>query len=216
LLSKIIHADPQRKTRFHSLNGRLVLSPDILFALVTTTKRHLLNHYTDLPWITYPAMRLVDDKLRGRRLFEFGSGTSTKWYAERCREVYSVENNVDWFDLVHARLTSSPNAHLTLAKTNDAVIEAITQIGGCFDAIVVDSKPIRNGEDFEDSDDFRVACLRAALHFATDDCLFIIDNTDAMPLLSTEVDRVFARKRVLRLCGWVPGIFHPNETTVVL
>src|ERR1700745_485212 len=107
-LSKLIRADLKRKNRFYTANGHLVLSFDVLPALITTTNRYLFDRYSDLPWLPYPTIRFIAQRLRGRRLFEFGSGTSTKWFSERCREVFSIENNVLWFNKVRSRLACAP------------------------------------------------------------------------------------------------------------
>jgi hypothetical protein len=216
LLSKFLRADYSRRSRFHTSNGHLILSADIILAMITTARRHLLRRNTSLPWITYPAIRFLEGKLQGRRLFEFGSGTSTRWYATKCREVYSVENNYHWYNTVKSQIKSMSNVHISLVDADESVPEAIIAAGGKFDAIVVDSQPAHEGRVFSNSDEFRVACLRAALPRASADCLFIIDNTDAMGLLSKEVDNLFSPVMVNRFPGWVPGIFHPNETTVVV
>lgn len=215
-LWKLLHADAGRKTRFHTLSGQLVLSPDMLSALGTTMGRRLFGHYTSLPWLTYPAVRFLDKRLRERRLFEFGSGTSTKWFGERCSEVYSVENNRAWFAKIGARLNSISNVRLKFAESDTEVVAEIASTGKTFDAIVIDCQPVDKSGPYLGSDDFRVACLRAAIACASDDCLFIVDNTDAMAELSREVGRLFAGRQVRRFPGWAPGIFHPNETTIVM
>jgi hypothetical protein len=216
IMSKMLYADDSRRSRFHTASGELVLSTDILNAFSSTLTRHFFDRYPELPWLTYPAIRFLDQKIRGRRLFEFGSGMSTRWLGKRCPEVHSVENNAAWFRRVESQVKLMPNVHLKLADSDAEMIAAIASTGGRFEAILVDSQPV---EEFkttsQDTDDFRVACLRAAMPFASDDCLFIIDNTDAMVRLSKEIDSLFVGRQVQRFSGWVPGIFHPNETTIV-
>jgi hypothetical protein len=58
--------------------------------------------------------------------------------------------------------------------------------------------------------------LPTAIEKADRNCVFIIDNTDVMKKLSLTVDNHFGAKDIMRLPGWVPGIFHANETTMVL
>jgi hypothetical protein len=214
VISRLAKADKDRKTRFHTMAGDFVFSRDIVPALSSTIKRSLFSKYEHLPWITYPAIRFLNQQMRGRRVFEFGSGTSSLWYAERAKEVFSVENNLEWFQRVQAMASGATNLTLSFAEENDDFINRITQIGGSFDAIVIDSQP-KAEDTFTSTDDFRVACLRTALQYASEDCMFIIDNTDAMRQLSAEVDKVFPANRIRRMTGWVPGIFHPNETTII-
>src|SRR5262245_36157876 len=41
-----------------------------------------------MPWITYPAIRLLDERVPSKsRVFEYGGGHSTLWWAERAYEV---------------------------------------------------------------------------------------------------------------------------------
>lgn len=213
-LTRALRADPNRRTRLHTLSGQLVLSTDIFAAFATTLGRMLFNHYADIPWLTYPSVRFLDDRLRGRSLFEFGSGASTKWFGERCSEVYSVENDPEWFAKVEERIGSKPNVHLKFAKTDADFVSAIASTEKKFDAIVVDCQPVEKGL-YHSSDDFRVACLRAAIANSAEDCLFVIDNTDAMVQLSEEIRMLFPGRQIHRFPGWAPGIFHPNETTIV-
>jgi hypothetical protein len=215
-LSKALQADDSRRSRFHTSAGELVVSADIIRALSSTLGRHLFNRYSNLPWLTYPAISFIDDRLRGRRLFEFGSGTSTKWFGERCTEVHSVENNASWFRQVESEVGSMPNVHVKFAATDAEMVASVAATGGQFGAIVVDCQPADEAGEYRGSDDFRIACLQAAIPFAAEDCLFIIDNTDAMPRLSGKVVELFPNRQVHRFSGWAPGIFHPNETTVII
>jgi hypothetical protein len=171
----------------------------------------------DLPWLTYPAIRHLDGRLRNRRLFEYGSGTSTAWYARRCSEVISVENNDEWFQSIKEQTRKCSNVQLILAKTNEDSINCIETAGGLFDAIVIDGLPIRaaSAGAAACADLHRVRCLRKAVQFAAPDCLFIVDNTDAYEQLSNEVLASFSPMQIAHFSGWVPGIFHPNETTIV-
>lgn len=215
LMTRIAHADPQRRSRFHTYSGKLVISPDIFPALASTLNRTLFDRHPHLPWLTYPAIRFLEESLHGRRLFEFGSGTSTRWYAERCREVRSTENNASWFEAVRSRLSDLGNARVELVESDNEFVNSIALAGGQFDAIVIDSQPMKNGA-YSNSDDFRVACLQSAIPYASRDCIFIVDNTDVLENLSHEVERQFTGRDIHRFVGWVPGIFHPNETTVII
>jgi hypothetical protein len=50
-----------------------------------------------LPWITYPAIEMLKRiDTRDARVFEYGAGNSSIWWAARAREVVSVEYDADW------------------------------------------------------------------------------------------------------------------------
>ena len=214
IVTRLLRADDSRKSRLHTASGHFAASPEILRSLGSTLLRVGFSRYPTLPWITYPAIRYLDGRLRGRRLFEYGSGTSTGWYADRCREIYSVENNPAWFSMIQKRLAGKPHVTLKLIASDEEFTNSISAAGGKFDVIVIDSQPAESA--YSTIQDFRIGCLRRSLDYATADCIFIVDNTDAMPKLNEEVEKLFFGRQVQRFPGWVPGILHPNETTIIV
>ena len=49
------------------------------------------------PWITFSAKRFLEENINPTmRVFEYGAGGSTLFFAARVREVVSVEHNPDW------------------------------------------------------------------------------------------------------------------------
>lgn len=217
VFQKILKADAGRKSRFHTSRGDFCGSfPDFCVSAFTTADRHWRGRLANLPWLTFPAIRHIREQLEGRRLFEYGSGKSTAWYAARCTEVFSVETDASWYAKILGELQGQPNAHLILAKNAGEAVDAIGAIGGQFDAIVIDSQ-ISQPTDLDRQsidDQHRVACLRRALQFASSDCLFIIDNTDVNINLTKEISAQFREQDILKFPGWAPGLLHPIETTV--
>jgi hypothetical protein len=56
-----------------------------------------------LPWLTFDALARLDAlELRGRRVFEFGSGGSTRYWLRRGASVVSVEHDPAWHAQVRA------------------------------------------------------------------------------------------------------------------
>jgi hypothetical protein len=50
-----------------------------------------------VPWITYPAFRQLKRIVKPEfRVFEFGCGASSMWWARNCAEVISVEHDAAW------------------------------------------------------------------------------------------------------------------------
>lgn len=57
------------------------------------------------PWITFPALRYLRRRIGpGDRVFEFGSGGSTIFFARHCADVCSIEHDPAWADRVRGRL----------------------------------------------------------------------------------------------------------------
>jgi hypothetical protein len=62
-----------------------------------------------VPWITYPAFRQLQRTVKpDAKVFEFGCGGSSLWWASRAAEVTSVEHDADWA----ARVAASAPANL--------------------------------------------------------------------------------------------------------
>jgi len=64
---------------------------------------HCLEH--EMPWLTFPAISLIENFLEpSMRVFEYGSGGSTLFFARRVREVVSIEHEGEWYDKLKRRL----------------------------------------------------------------------------------------------------------------
>jgi hypothetical protein len=75
-----------------------------------------------LPWTTFAARRWLDRFLRPEmRVFEWGGGGSTVYFARRVREVISVEHQADWYHEVARRLREAGvgNTQLRLIVPQD-------------------------------------------------------------------------------------------------
>jgi hypothetical protein len=52
-----------------------------------------------IPWYTYSYIYFIEPRLKDTfDIFQFGCGASTEWYAKRCGQITSVENNPNWYD----------------------------------------------------------------------------------------------------------------------
>jgi predicted O-methyltransferase YrrM len=158
-----------------------------------------------LPWWTYEASRQVEAFLASReapRAFEFGSGASTLWLAERVAHLDSVEHDVPFAAEVTRLLGAADNVALHVVPARQLAgapgigsgrrghedldftdyIGTIDRVGGRFDLIVVDGRA-------------RVACLERARAYLAADGLIVFDDVRrkryapalSMPGLHTEV-----------------------------
>src|SRR5690554_1369486 len=58
-----------------------------------------------LPWMTYDAIEFLDKICNsGIRVFEWGSGGSTLFFASRCKDVVSVEHDTFWIKSLREKL----------------------------------------------------------------------------------------------------------------
>jgi Methyltransferase domain len=102
----------------------------------------------ELPWFSYAAIDFLEEYLRQeRRVFEFGSGGSTLFFARRSKSVISVEDNAHWCEIVAGKIArrgirNVDLRHLPVEFTTEEAfagsdyLQAVRQ--SLFDIIVVD------------------------------------------------------------------------------
>lgn len=86
------------------------------------------------PWFTHPFLDQLDKwDLRGKFVWEWGSGKSTKWWVSRGCVVYSVETDLGWMEHTMSLMTSkeAPFVHLIHRPVNEgdqSKVEYYTEI----------------------------------------------------------------------------------------
>lgn len=89
-----------------------------------------------LPMFSYPAIEYLGQlDLRGRAVFEYGSGDSTLYWCARAGRVVTVEHDQAWFDRLASR---KPPALELLFVPDETYARTIAKIGGTFDIVVID------------------------------------------------------------------------------
>jgi hypothetical protein len=126
------------------------------------------EHSGPQPWFTFPTidyLRQLD--FSDRRVFEYGSGSSTSFWSGLAREVVSVEHDRNWHEQIAS--LELPNVDIILA-TGREYVEAIDG-RGIFDVIVVDGR-------------LRYDTTLAALPHLSPDGLLILDNSERYPRIT--------------------------------
>ncbi len=202
-IQRLIRADDTRKTRFHTSNGHLCLSPyEFLRALATTVRKTVFHRYSRVPWLAFPAIDQLELLIPGRRVFEFGSGMSTLWFAKRCRQVISVESDSHWHQVVTQQCNDMENVRIIHATSKEDYLGAISTAGDKFDLILVDGL-------------YRNDCLDLARASLNPGGLLVVDDTDTIADLAVKVNQLFSDSRIMTFRGWVSGTLHPHETTMI-
>lgn len=95
-----------------------------------------------MPWYSHPALEEIRKwDLADKRVLEYGAGASTLWWGSKCKQVYSIEANEDWFLRINE--LRPPNVAVSLRSCNEGdqtKIEFYTSIPDDFipDIVVVD------------------------------------------------------------------------------
>ena len=120
-----------------------------------------------IPWYTYPALDfLCQFDYSHDIVFEFGSGNSSLYWADRCKKVYSIEDNENWYKQVNQQKRG--NQEITLIESKEEYINSIKKISDKPTIVIIDAK-------------YRYECAKAVADFVDDDALIILDNSDWFP-----------------------------------
>jgi SAM-dependent methyltransferase len=120
-----------------------------------------------IPWYTYPAIEFIRGlKLNDCRVFEFGSGNGSIFWAKRVKTVFAVENDPAWANEVRSK--NIKNLNIITSLNREDYINAPYSVGGLFDIVIVDGR-------------YRKACADVAVNVVAEDGLIIFDNADWYP-----------------------------------
>ncbi len=117
-----------------------------------------------IPWYSYPAIEYIKQlDLSQKTIFEYGSGNSTRFWAERCRNLVSVEDDRAWYDRLAAGLPA--NTEYRLIESRQDYVKFICEYPKDFDVVVIDGS-------------HRYDCAVEAVGKLRDDGFIILDNSD--------------------------------------
>jgi hypothetical protein len=96
-----------------------------------------------LPWLTYAAIDYLSGlDMRTWKIFEYGAGYSSLWFAGRCQQVWSVEDSREWMDIL--KKEQLPNQTLYFEEQTEPYWSSIKFPGTTFDLVLVDGNGNKN------------------------------------------------------------------------
>ena len=117
-----------------------------------------------IPWYTYPAIEYLKQfDFSGMTVFEYGSGNSSHFWAERAGKVFSVEDDKSWYGKVLGE--KHDNHHLMFRPNKEGYVAAILEPKERFDIVVIDGN-------------HRPECARMLPEVLKENALVILDNSD--------------------------------------
>ena len=150
----------------------------------TVKTRQAVNQKGEpIPWLTYPFIDFIENRLhKDLKIFEFGAGNSSIFYAKKTKSVISIEHSPEWFKIIKSndkykyenldiRLVEIPKeleakGYHTMAFTNteNEYVFSLKNTGKKFNIVVVDGL-------------FRNSCIIHSLESLTEDGIVFLDNT---------------------------------------
>jgi hypothetical protein len=90
-----------------------------------------------IAWYTYPAIEYLNNlDFSQKSIFEFGSGNSSKYWAERAKDVTSIEHDKQWYEKV--KLNLRDNQTLQYQEDNQNYENSILELNKKFDIVIID------------------------------------------------------------------------------
>jgi hypothetical protein len=124
-----------------------------------------------IPWYTYPTIEYLKNlDFSEKRVFEYGSGNSSLWWASRCRHLISIESDREWFEKIKNNSIDMPNFDYRLIAEKDAYIQQDDILGS--NVVIIDGLHRSACADF-----FMSQIASGKLH----PDLLIFDNSDWYP-----------------------------------
>lgn len=116
-----------------------------------------------LPWYTYSAIDFLEPRLtKNHRVFEYGCGYSTLWFANRVGSVVAVEDSMEWAQIVKGQVPE--NGSVIYRGGKDNYIREVSKYG-LFDIVVIDGS-------------YRTECVEYVVPSLSDEGVIIWDDIE--------------------------------------
>jgi hypothetical protein len=123
------------------------------------------KHGNPYPWVTYPFIDFIGVRLnKSMNVFEYGSGNSTFYYADKVKSVISVEHDRLWYEQVKNKISDNVTLiYQDLDTGNYSMTVGMQQ--KLFDIIIVD------GRD-------RINCLKQSINALSEEGIIVLDDSE--------------------------------------
>jgi predicted O-methyltransferase YrrM len=159
-----------------------------------------------IPWVTHKAVLFLEHFMKANpnaHILEFGSGSSTIWFAKKTAHLVSVEHSEKWFSIVDNILKTTPECFPVQLVLHERPYYTVCNDfpDEFFDLVLVDG---RN----------RSGCIKYAIRILKRGGILMLDNAE----------RPYYQKAIKLLKGWKEvsakqvgldscGFTYPNWTT---
>lgn len=121
-----------------------------------------------LPWYTYSFINFIEDRIqKDFEVFEYGSGNSTLWWANRVEMVDSVESDKKWFEQIKSQMPQNVNLNYEACEDNEngKYAKKVLNSGNKYNLIIVDGKDRNN-------------CIHYSISALKNNGVIILDNSN--------------------------------------
>lgn len=119
-----------------------------------------------IPWITYGAIHLLADRItKDFKVFEYGSGYSTLWFAEKVQSIKSIEYDKGFYEFIQAKIKQKDNVEYLQRELRKNYNQEISKHSNEFDLIVIDGRE-------------RIQCALNSVNALKEDGVILWDNSE--------------------------------------
>jgi hypothetical protein len=117
-----------------------------------------------IPWYTYSAIEYINQfDLKDKNIFEYGTGYSSLYFAQKVKEIITVEDDEEWFKKISKNKPNNLNILFKEEKSN--YLSSIEKLNKKFDIIIIDAS-------------YRLDCCAYVKNNLNSGGMVILDNSD--------------------------------------
>jgi hypothetical protein len=123
------------------------------------------NNGNPVPWMNYSFVEFITPRLKHDfKIFEYGSGNSSLYFAKYVNEVVSVEHDYVWFNMIKSVLPANATLIHVMSDINGHYANAPIILDKKFQMVIVDAND-------------RANCLFKSIDVLTQDGVIILDDS---------------------------------------
>jgi predicted O-methyltransferase YrrM len=116
--------------------------------------------------MNYSIIQFLDERLtKDLAIFEFGSGYSYLYFAQRARHVTSVEYDTTWLESIKKMAPENLSLLYRQHDIDGSYCRSINESGGSFDIVVVDGRDRKN-------------CVREGIRALSETGVILLDDSE--------------------------------------
>jgi len=155
-----------------------------------------------VPWVTYSFIEFITKRLKPFHcIFEYGSGNSTLFYANKAAKITVVEHDREWFEKIRSLIPSNVTLLYNELDYNGSYCRAAKRTGKKYNIIIVD------GRD-------RVNCIKNALPALKKNGVIVLDDSERDAYQDGIKFLIKQRFKAIEFWGFSPGLFYNKCTTI--
>lgn len=165
-------------------------------------KQSVDKNSNPIPWLTYPFIKFLEPRLgKDMSLFEFGCGNSTIWYAQRVKDITSVEHHEGWFNQIKSKMPQNAQLMFKKLEEGNAYEKSVLEAGKKYDVIIVDGRKRNNS-------------IEESLQAMSESGVIILDNSERDNYASGKATLAQHGFKEIAFWGIAPSAAHNTCTSV--